>query len=72
MDDTWPMLIKASGIECRIALDGSHFLLTVHSQGNPSVDIGFPAETLSAVLEQLQNMAAVAARPPDVRFCCQS
>ena len=64
MSNTWPILIDATRIECRSALDRSHFLLTVHSHNNPSVDIRFPMDAAHIVLEQIQNMIAVGKTDP--------
>ena len=64
MSDVWPLIIEASRIECRAARDRSHFLLTVHSQNNPSVDIRFPMGTAQTVLDQIQNMVAVGKTDP--------
>lgn len=58
------MIIDATRIECRAARDRSHFLLTVHSRDNPSVDIRFPMDAAEMVLEQIQNMIAVGKTDP--------
>ena len=58
MPDTWPLLIDATRIEYRVASDRSNYLLTVHSLGNPSVDIRLPIAAGADLLEQIQNMVA--------------
>ena len=65
MAGTFPLLIDAARIFCRIARDKSHFLLTVESQGNPSIDIRFPLSAGTILLTQIQNMIDSAATAPN-------
>jgi hypothetical protein len=65
MAGTFPLLIDASKIVCRVARDRSNFLLTIHSRGNPSIDIRFPIGSGRILLAQIQNMVDTAATAPD-------
>ena len=65
MAGTFPLLIDASRIVCRVSRYRSHFLLTIHSQGNPSIDIRFPISSGEILLTQIQNMVDTAATAPD-------
>jgi hypothetical protein len=64
MAATFPLLIDASRIFCRVARDKSHFLLTVESQGNPSIDIRFPISAGQTLLTQIRNMVDSATTEP--------
>jgi hypothetical protein len=56
--ENWPYLFDASRLEFRVAKHRSEFLLRVHSQGNPSIDIRFPLSYGPELLAQVQNMVA--------------
>ena len=65
MSNAWPHLIDATRIEYMAAKDRSGFLLTVHSQGNPSVRIRLPLSYGSELLTQIENMVRTAEKPFD-------
>ena len=62
---TWPLLIDATRLKFRVAKDRTNFLLTVESQGNPSVDIRFPLSYGPQLVEQLQNIWRLLVQPYD-------
>jgi hypothetical protein len=61
--ETWPLMIDASRMIFRVAKSRSDFLLTVQSQGNPSVDIRFPLSYGPELAKQLLNMLQTAGQP---------
>jgi len=65
MADTWPHLIDATRMECRVSRDRSNYLLTFHSAQNPSVDIRFPIDFGPTLLEQIENMVRIGATAPN-------
>ncbi len=56
MSDAWPLIIDPTRMECRVARDKSHYLVTFHSAGHPSVDIRFPIDYGPTLLSQIENM----------------
>ena len=64
MDEAWPLVINATRMYFQAARDRSHFLLTVESRSNPSVDIRLPIEFASELESQLRNLLARAGGEP--------
>lgn len=56
MSEAWPLLIDATRIEFRAAVDRSNFLLTVHSEGHPPIDIRLPVAFGPELLNELQML----------------
>lgn len=67
MAGAWPLLIDATRMEFRVDKDRTHFLLRVHSQGNPSADIRFPLSYGPELVTQLANMLETAQQPYNPR-----
>jgi hypothetical protein len=56
MADAWPLLIDATRMTFQVAKARTDFLLTIESQGHPSVGIRFPISFGYELAEQLLNM----------------
>ena len=65
MPDDSALWITATRIEFRVSKDRSGFLLTVHSQSSPPVEILFPKWFGPELLEQVQNMVRLSEQPYD-------